>query len=234
MNPRRAPFHLVGTGPGDPDLLTLAARRLLERVDAVWAVAAAGTRPRALDAVRPHLRPDLPVRVFELGMRAGEGEKADFYAALAEEAERVSGLGEEVALLCLGDPLFYGTAARVLRFLDPDIPVRIHPGVNAVALACARLAVPLALGEEVVVVTPATLPDARLRALLEVADVLVVLKVGGHLRRLKALLAEYGRLESAWLAAELSGEGEAIWRLDADAPLTAPYMSLVIARRDAA
>lgn len=232
MNPRRATFHLVGTGPGDPDLLTIAACRLLERVDAVWAVAARGARPRALEAVRPHLRPGTPVCVFELGMRAGEGEKADFYASIAEEAERASGLGEEVALLCLGDPLFYGTAARVLRFLDPDIPVRIHPGVSAPALASARLALPLAQGEEVMAVAPATLPDSRLRAVMEAADVVVILKVGHHLPRLRTLLAEHGRLSGAWLAVELGGEGEAIWRLDDAAPRSAPYMSLIVARRD--
>ena len=232
MNPRRATFHLVGTGPGDPELLTLAARRLLERVDAVWAVAAEGAAPRALEAVRPHLRRNVAVRVFRLGMRAGEGEKADFYATLAEEAERASGLGEEVALLCLGDPLFYGTAARVLRFLDPDVPVRVHPGVSAPALASARLALPLALGEEVVAVAPASVPDSRLRTLMHAADVLVILKVGRHLPRLRALLAEHDRLAGAWLAVELAGEGEAIWRLDEGVPESAPYMSLIVARRD--
>ncbi len=223
-------LHLVGTGPGAPGQLTLAALEQLRRVQEVWAIAASDGRARALEAVRPQLPAGTRLRLFPLAMTATRSAKDGVYGAIAEAARASSQQGRDVALLCLGDPLLYGTASRVLAALAPEVPVRIHPGIASFQLAAARLTLPLVTGEELLAVAPATAEPARIEALLAAVDVLVLLKLGAHLPRWHRVLARRGLLARSWLAVELGGAEELLVRLDRIPPAPQPYMSLLLIR----
>ncbi len=226
----RGLLHLVGTGPGGPDHLTLGGRAALVGAREIWAIAGADGRSRALEAVRAHLPPGVPLRTFPLAMRGDDGTKEAVYAAVARVAGEAVAAGHEVALLCLGDPLLYGTASRVLAALDPALPVRVHPGISSLQLAAARVPLPLAAGEELLALAPATADPARIEALLDAVDVLVLLKVGSRLPDWHRRLAARGLLTRSWLARELDGPGETVARLDCLAPAPQPYMSLLLIR----
>ncbi len=224
---------VVGVGPGDPALLTERARTVLARAGVVAAVHRAGRPARALKLAAPHLAEGADRLLFAWHHGWSTEERARFYDGIAAALGSRVEAGEEVALLALGDPLFYAAAARVAERLRGRCPIELVPGISAWQAAAAEAGIHLALGDDVVVVVPATLPDARIEAALRLADVAVVVKLGRHGARLLRLLARLGLVERAFFAAELGGAERRLVPLapgDAPALDEIPYMSLVVVR----
>ncbi len=221
----------IGVGPGDPELLTLKAVRLLGEMQVIASIVSDRSEPVAERIVADHLPEGAKRLVFRAPMHADPAARATFYdetaAAIGEELEA----GRKVGVPCLGDPLLYGSFANLLERLSPRHRCTVVPGIGAVQAASAALRMALARGPESLLLLPATLPDEVLDAKLAAADTLVLLKLGRHLPRLRRLLAATGEPFEAWIA---SGVGTAEERL---APLErwrepyAPYMSLLILRR---
>ncbi len=224
---------VVGVGPGDPELLTQRARAVLARAGVVAAVHRAGRPARALKLAAPHLAEGAERLLFAWRHGWSTEERARFYDRIAAALGSRVEAGEEVALLALGDPLFYAAAARVAERLRDRCRVELVPGISAWQAAAAEAGVHLALGDELVVVVPATLPDDRIEAALRLADVAVVVKLGRHGGRLLRLLARLGLVKRAFFAAELGGADQRLLPLAAgNAPACdeIPYMSLVVVR----
>ena len=218
----------IGTGPGDPELLTLKAVRLLGAADVVAHVAAEGRPSLARATVAAHLGPGRRELALALPMAPGEPEsrpaRARASALLAAELEA----GRVVALLCEGDPLFYGSFLHLARPLVGRFPVEVVPGVSAIGAAAAGALVPLASRDGTLQVLPALLGDAALAARLAEGGTSVILKLGRHLARLRALLGRLGLLERAVYVERATLPGQRILPLaDLDAD-TAPYFSLLI------
>lgn len=226
-----AVLYGVGVGPGDPELLTLRARRLLREVPVVAAIAAPGRPSRALACARPHLPEGKATRVFTIPMEEREAAEAA-YAAMADELAAELSQGRPVAVLCEGDPLFYGSFIYLQRRLGGRFPVHVVPGISAVAAAGAALGRPLACGDQTLAVLPARAGEAALRSALETFDTVLILKAGRRRQALVRLIRASGRAHQAVYCEELGGDGERLVHdLDQVPPGPGPYFSLFLIGR---
>ncbi len=220
----------VGLGPGDPELLTLKAVRILSQVPAIaYPVPDSGhSMARAIAA--PHLRPGLAEIAFGLCMRIDAAPGQAAYDAAADAiAARLQG-GEDVALLCEGDPFFYGSFLYLFERLAGRFQVEIVPGISSPMAAAAAMRMPLARRNETLAVIPAPLPDAEIAARLAVADAFCIIKLGRHLARVRALLEQAGLADGSCYLSHVSTPQETIMPL-CEAPATAPYFSMIVGHK---
>lgn len=222
----------VGLGPGDPDLVTRRAARLIEgaRVVAYPSLAGGDSFARAIAA---DMIPDGAREiVMDVPMTpAREPAQAAYDKGAAEIAAALEA-GEDVVVLCEGDPFFYGSFMYLHARLAPRFTVEVVPGVTSVTACAARAALPLAARNETMTVLPGPLPDDELRTRIRNSDTLILMKVGRHLSRLRALLAEEGLLERAVYVERATLPVERRLPL-ADAPDPAPYFSMILVTKGA-
>ena len=181
-------LHGVGVGPGDPELLTVKAARLIAGASVVAYLAANGRESTARDIAKPyipagaqHLVIDMPMRVErEPGERAYDAGAVAIAAHLEE--------GRDVIMLCEGDPFFYGSFMYLFARLAGTYPCVVVPGVTSITASAAALRRPLSARNEVVKVLPATMPEDRLREELMTAECAVLIKVGRHLPKVRNIL----------------------------------------------
>ncbi len=223
----------VGVGPGDPELLTLKASRILARVPVVAYLAPnsgeSSARKIAAQAI-PAGVTELPIRV---PMRPGP-EPAALYDEAAEAIAAHLEAGRDVAVLCEGDPFFYGSFAYLHDRLAPRFPSTIVPGVTSLTACAAASGRPLARRDTVLVALPATLPDDDLERHLTAAGAAAILKVGRHLPRLKALLARLGLTDQSHYVAHATRADECALPLAALTDEEAPYFSMILVSKETA
>lgn len=236
--PPSGTLHLVGVGPGDPELITVRGARLCRSARHLAYFAKRGESGHARRTAAPYL--DAPAEIRLEFPYTTERPRHDplyreaLHAFYEEAAARLGALlaaGEDVVLLCEGDPFFYGSGLHLVERLAPRFPIAVTPGISSVSAAFARLAAPFIRGEDVFTVLPALLPDAEISAHLHRARALAILKLGRHLPRLRALLAREGLLARTLYAERLTHAAERLLPL-ADCPpdMTAPYFSLLLIR----
>ncbi len=195
----------VGVGPGDPELMTLKATRALGEADVIAYFAKAGHPSHSLATAAPHLRngaarlPLLYPVTTELPKCSSGYRDAirDFYDGAAAQIEAHLEAGRIVAVICEGDPLFYGSYMHLHARLAPRFATEIVAGVTGMSGCWSAAAMPIAQGDDVFTVLPATLPEGELARRLGEADAAVVMKVGRHLAKLRRALERSGRLARA-------------------------------------
>jgi len=181
-------LHGVGVGPGDPELMTVKAWRLVSTARVIAYLAANGGQSTARDIARPFLPGDAEELVVDMPMRVERepGERA-YDAGAAAIAVHLRA-GRDVVMLCEGDPFFYGSFIHVFSRLAGEFAVTVVPGVTSIAAAAAVTGSPLASRNDVVKVLPATLAPSRLRAELEDCECAAIIKVGRHFGRVREVL----------------------------------------------
>jgi len=218
----------VGVGPGDPELLTLKALRCLQAVPVVAYVSARGQPSTARQISAPHLQPGQREINIALPMHPSP-ELAD--AAYDEGASRIGAeleRGRDVAVLCEGDPLLYGSFNQLLKRLAPFYPTEIVPGITSIAAAAAAARRPLAIRTDTLSVLPATLPMEALRARLGQTNAAAILKVGRHLDKVRQVLAALNLLDRAIYVEQVSTAGQRVMPLVDMKEVSAPYFSLIL------
>ncbi|MGH6900416.1 MAG: precorrin-2 C(20)-methyltransferase [Geminicoccaceae bacterium] len=218
----------VGVGPGDPELLTLKAVRVLQESPVVAYVSAGGRPSIARQIAAPHLAPGRAELNLALPMQPVP-ELAQ--AAYDEGASRIGTeleQGRDVAVLCEGDPFMYGSFAQLFDRLGERYPTEVVPGVVSFTAAAAAARRPLVSRDQAMVVLPATLPRDALVSQLGRADAAAILKLGRHLAKVREVLVELGLLERALYVEHASGARERVVRLVDLAADEAPYFSLLL------
>ncbi|MBI3505955.1 MAG: precorrin-2 C(20)-methyltransferase [Proteobacteria bacterium] len=221
----------IGVGPGDPELLTLKAVRLIATCDVLAYPAPEEGTSLARSIAAPHIpagKIECPVR---LPIEIARHPAQDAYDAGAAEIAAHLETGRSVALLCLGDPLFYGSYMYLHARLAERFECRIVPGVTSFAASAALAGHAIAAREDSVAVVPATLPDAEIERRIAGHDSLVFLKLGRHFGRLRALLSRLGLAGGAAYVERAGMDGERRMALDAATGDTAPYFALVLVHR---
>ncbi len=195
----------VGVGPGDPELITFKAMRALGQADVVVHFAKAGNTSHSRTIAARHL----PATVTELALhypvttempKCSDGYRdtiRDFYDEAAAKIATHLQAGRMVAVICEGDPLFYGSYMHLHARLAHDHPTEIVAGVTGMSGCWSAAGVPIAQGDDVFTVLPATLPESELTRRLADADAAVVMKVGRHLPKVRRALDRSGRLPRA-------------------------------------
>jgi precorrin-2/cobalt-factor-2 C20-methyltransferase len=226
----------VGVGPGDPELLTLKAARTLAEADVVAHFAKAGNDSNARRTIQGHLRPGVeelallyPVTTELPKDCSAYGDAiAKFYDSSAAAVARHLDAGRTVAVISEGDPLFYGSYMHLHVRLAPRYRVEIVPGVTAMSGCWSSAGAPIAQGDDVFVVLPATLPEAELERRFADADAAVVMKLGRHLEKVRRVLRRTGRLSQA-IYVERGTTSEAVTMPLADKhDEAAPYFSVIL------
>lgn len=222
----------LGVGPGDPELITLKALRLLRSASVV----AYPVQGEGVSIARAIVSDQIPDGVREIQIDAPMGPRAvaaEGYRKAAAELSTELDAGHDAVILCEGDPLLYGTFGYLFELLAERYPVQVVPGVCSPTAAAAAAAVPLAQGTESLAVLPGTLPDAQLRLALAAVQNAAIMKVGRHLGRIRALLDELGLGDGALYVERASQRGQRVLPLAAVDPATATYFSIILVRRDA-
>ena len=203
-------LYLVGIGPGDPELMTCKAVRILENTN-VW-VAPKAKKDGAGSALqiaagqvelngKTALELCFPMKKIHLG-REQDPEVVRGWCEAAEVVLAYLDRGDDVAFPTLGDPALYSTAfylLHTLQELQPELRVSIIPGITAMAACSARVCSPLGLGDDVVSIVPSAFDDDRLREILQTFDAVVLMKVFRKMDRIVALLDELGLVDNAVL-----------------------------------
>lgn len=226
----------VGVGPGDPELLTLKAARILSEVDVVFTSAQERSgRSLALEIAGPHLAPGREViplpfaHTFE-GVASGEAHRANA-ARVLEVLRRPA----TAAFLTLGDPLTYSTFTYLLaavRDLEPAVPAEVVPGITSFAAAAAANLEPLAEGDESFTVVSAARGTERLERALELSESVAVLKAYRQKDRVCDLLETRGLDDEVTFAVGCTRpDGVATRGTAAIREVPTAYMSLFLVRR---
>lgn len=217
----------VGLGPGDPDLITRKAARLIAGARVV-----AWPRLTGGDSFARSIAADLiPAGAREIAIDVPMSlDRAPAQAAYDEGAARIAqalDAGEDVICLCEGDPFFYGSFMYLFARLSRRYRVEIVPGVTSVTACAAAAGLPLAARNEAVLVLPGPLPEEELAARLGQAETVVLMKVGRHLAKITRVVTDAGLLDHAVYVERATLMAEVVRPL-AQAPAVAPYFSMVL------
>lgn len=230
----------VGLGPGDPELVTLKAARLIGAADVVAYHAGVGKSSNARRTAAGLIPPTAVEEVLRYPVTTGPtdhpggyaGAMGDFYAdAVARLAAHLEA-GRDVVVLAEGDPLFYGSFMYLHDGLADRFACEVVPGVPAFAAATATAALPLVRQTDVLTVLPGTLPLAELARRLADADGAVVMKLGRTFAKVREALALAGRLDHATYVERASMATERVLPVADVDPETVPYFSLVVVTGD--
>ena len=195
----------VGVGPGDPELVTLKAIRALEQADVAAHFNTNGTTGNGRAIASAYLRPGIaeltltyPVttQIPKCDARYRDLIRAFFDASAREVARRLDA-GLTVAVICEGDPLFYGSFMHLHARLATHYPTEVIAGVSGMSGCWSSAGLPIAQGDDVFTVVPGTLPEAELTRRLAETDAIVIMKVGRHLPKVRRALASTHRLDRA-------------------------------------
>lgn len=227
----------VGLGPGDPDYMTVRARDIILSADRLAHFCKRGRRGNARATADAIIAPDA-AREIELAFpvttevavedEAYSGPIAAFYDEAAERLAREIEAGRSVAVLCDGDPFFYGSFMHVWRRLAGRFAIEIVPGVTGMAGAWTRAAAPITWGDDVMTVLPGTLPEAELTRRLADTDAAVIMKLGRNLPKVRRALKAAGMHGRAIYVERATMPGQAIARLADKPDDEAPYFAMVL------
>jgi precorrin-2 C20-methyltransferase/precorrin-3B C17-methyltransferase len=227
----------VGLGPGDPELVTVKAARLIGAADVVAYHCARHGRSVARSIAEPYLRDGqveerlvYPVTTETTDHPGGyAGAMEEFYAAAAERLMAHLAAGRDVVLLAEGDPLFYSSYMHMHKRISGRYRTEIVPGITSVSAASAALAMPLVEGDDVLTVLPGTLGRDELAGRLRGTGAAAVMKIGRSYPGVRAALKDAGRLDEAYYVERASAGPRQVIERAADVdPSTVPYMSLII------
>jgi precorrin-2/cobalt-factor-2 C20-methyltransferase len=230
-------LHTVGLGPGDPELLTLKAARVLSEAAAVAFFCKRGRAGHARTIAAPHLRAGVEEERLDYPFTTELAvddpryllEMGEFYEACAARITRRLSAGQDVALLCEGDPFFYGSAMYLFDRLRGRFPAEVVPGVTGMSGCWTRAMLPMLHGDDVLAVLPGTLDAAAMRARLCGCDAAVIMKVGRNLPKIRTALEQAGMAARAVFVERGTMADERVRPLcDVGADERAPYFSLVL------
>jgi precorrin-2/cobalt-factor-2 C20-methyltransferase len=178
----------VGVGPGDPELMTVKAWRLISTAETIAYLAANGGESTARAIAAPFIDPDTDEIIIDMPMRVEREPAQKAYDDAAVKISARLSKGEDVVMLCEGDPFFYGSFMYVFERLSEKFNCVVVPGVTSISAASAAIGQPLVARDDVLKVLPATLEASRLEEELATASSAAIIKVGRHFGKVKHVL----------------------------------------------
>jgi precorrin-2/cobalt-factor-2 C20-methyltransferase len=220
----------LGVGPGDPELLTLKALRLLRQVPVIAYPAPEQGESFARSIVAGWIAGHQREIAIRFPMRPGPPPASIYDAAAAELALELES-NHDVALLCQGDPLFYGSAINLFSRLAGRYRVEIVPGVSSLTACAAAAAVPLVSRDDTLTVLPATLDETQMLTRLREAETAMIVKIGRHLAKVRRVLSRLDRLDGAVYVEHATLPTQRVIPLARANSETAPYFSITLVCR---
>jgi precorrin-2/cobalt-factor-2 C20-methyltransferase len=226
----------VGLGPGDPDLVTVKSVKAIRGAPVVAWFCKRGRRGHARTIADAWMTPgvtELPL-VYPVTVEIPFEDSAyvdalsGFYAEAAGILAGHLAAGRDVALLCEGDPLFYGSYMHMHERLRERFPITVCPGVTGMSGCWTAASQPMTWGDDVLSVLPGTLPADALAERLSACDAAVVMKLGRNFAKVRAALARTGLLERAIYVERGTMEAQRVMPLADKTDDEAPYFSMIL------
>lgn len=226
----------VGVGPGDPELITLKAARLIKNADVIAYHSGTAGRSIARTIAGSLIREDVIEELLIYPVTTGPtdhplgyyGAVNDFYDESAERLSKHLDAGRDVVVLAEGDPLFYSSYSYLHDRLSPRFACEIVPGVTSLTAAATALKTPLARHEDILAVLPGTLPVPELARRLADTEAAAIMKLGRTFAGVREALRQSGRLDEArYVERATTGEQRILPVTEVDAARV-PYFSMIV------
>jgi precorrin-2/cobalt-factor-2 C20-methyltransferase len=226
----------LGVGPGDPELITVKALRLLQAAPVVAYFVAKGKKSNAFGIIENYLDAQqitvplvYPVTTEKLEPPlCYESIIADFYDTAAVQIAEYLDAGRDVAVICEGDPFFYGSYMYLHDRLGASYVTDVVPGVCSMLGGTAVLGAPLVYRNQSLSVLSGVLPEDELKRRLADADAAVVMKLGRNFHKVRRVLDELNLSARALYVERATMKNQRIVPLDEVDPMASPYFSLII------
>ncbi len=228
--------YCLGLGPGDPDLMTVRADRLLRCAKHVAYFRKKGRKGQARQIVEGLLADcaiefpmEYPVTT-ELHFSDPEYKRilSSFYEDSASHVRSLVQGGEDVVVLCEGDPFFYGSFMHLYTRLSGEVPIEIVPAITGMSAAWTATGAPITWGDDVLTVLMGTLPEEDLVRRIADSDALVIMKIGRNIEKVRRALRTAGKFDDAWLIEFASMPGQTVQKLGDAGDKVTPYFSIIV------
>ena len=226
----------VGLGPGDPDLMSVRADRLLRNAKHV----AFFRKPGRSGQARKIVNGMIPEGAIEFPMEYPVTTEipvtdprynellAAFYEDCTKHLRALSEQGEDVVVLCEGDPFFYGSFMHLYSRLREDAPVEVVPAITGMSGAWTATGDPITWGDDVLTVLVGTLPEDTLAERMAQTDALVVMKIGRNIDKVKRALKTAGLYDRAWIVEYAQMPNQTVTKLSEACKKITPYFSIIV------
>lgn len=237
-NEIRGRLYGIGLGPGDPELLTLKAKEILNKVDTIFVPISSGAKSSSARFIVEAVL-DKPKEIVELTfpMTRDKDHLLSYWESAAKEIAKEIGKGKEVAFVTIGDPFIYSTYIYLLKTLKkcfPYIKSQTIPGISSINAASAKVEVPLVEGDEKLAILPVNDNLEGLREALEGFDTVILMKIGTKLSKVTKLLEELNLLKNSVLVSQVGCSKEKIIKdLHSLKDDQLGYFSIIIVRKEA-
>lgn len=226
----------VGLGPGDPDLMSVRADRLLRNARHVAYFRKAGYKGQALKIAEGIFPPSATQFAMEYPVTTEipvndlryNATLSAFYEDKAAHLRDLAASGQDIVVLCEGDPFFYGSFMHLHNRLKDHVPVEVVPAMTGMSAAWTATDQPITWGDDVMSVVAGTLPEDTLVRHMQDADALVVMKIGRNLPKIRSALASAGKYDAAWLVEYASMPNQFVGRLADIGDRKVPYFSIIL------
>ena len=220
----------VGVGPGDPELMTVKAWRLISTAEVIAYLCANGKESTARDIAKPFIADgtreiaiDMPMRVEREPGEAAYDKGAELIATTLDQ-------DQDVVMLCEGDPFFYGSFMYIFERLAEKYKTIVVPGVTSITAAAAAIGQPLVARNEVLKILPATLDAEQLRDELQTCTSAAIIKVGHHFGKVKLILSALDLSSKATAIENATHENQKITTIENIEADNLPYFTTIIVR----
>ena len=226
----------VGLGPGNPDLMSVRANRLLRNARHVAFFRKPGSSGQArkiVDGIIPGDAVEFPMEypvTTEIPVTDPRYNQllAAFYEDCATHLKSLSRQGEDVIVLCEGDPFFYGSFMHLYSRLRDGSDVEIVPAITGMSGAWTATGDPITWGDDVLTVLVGTLPEETLAKQMAQTDALVVMKIGRNIKKVKRALRTSGLYDRAWIVEYAQMPNQTVTKLSEVHEQVTPYFSIII------
>ena len=218
----------IGVGPGDPELISLKAHRILTGAKVVAYPAPDDGPSFARSIVAEYMSPEQKEIEIVVPMRVERFPAKDVYDKASAEISEFLDMGQDVVVLCEGDPFFYGSFMYLFERLSDKYPVEIVPGISSLMASAAALQRPLAARNDVLSIIPGPLDEAAMLAQLDMCDAAAIIKVGRHFDRIRETIAKAGLLDNAGYLERVTLSNQQVMALGDVKAGKAPYFSIIL------
>ncbi|MDW3221731.1 MAG: precorrin-2 C(20)-methyltransferase [Paracoccaceae bacterium] len=226
----------VGLGPGDPDLMSVRADRLLRSARHVAFFRKAGRSGQARRIVEGMLHDEAvefpmeypvttEIPVSDPGYNAA---LSAFYTDCVDHLRALIQNGKDVVVLCEGDPFFFGSFMHIYMRLKDVVPVEVVPAITGMSGAWTATGQPVTWGDDILTVMMGTLPEDTLVDQMTQSDAIVVMKIGRHIEKVKSALKQAGKFDTAWLIEFASMPNQTVQKLAEAGDKITPYFSIIV------
>ena len=221
----------VGVGPGDPELITLKALRVIREAPVLaWPAPLEGesmARTIAADHLDGHHR-EIPIR---MPMEVARFPAQQVYDIATDEITAELDRGNDVAVLCEGDPFFYGSFMYLFGRVAEDYPVQVVPGVSSLMATAAAIGSPLASRNDVMTVMPGPIEEDLLERRLSQVESAAIIKVGRHLPKIRRVIERLDLMNEARYISHATMENQVVSPLSEVDLEKAPYFSMILVHK---